>query len=224
VTSPTQEHALPPAVHAISMEVRPRTAQPQPNVDEQIAQPNRSEVHTQTVVAPHNETPATPARTIEEPAPAMETSRVDAAPEPPKAAAPAREIRIELAGGERRVEVRLSDRGGEVRVAVRTPDVHLAERLRDNLPVLSSRLTESGFRTETWHPGDAASTDWRQTAESGAASSGNESAPQDRHRAGHQERDEGSRRQPDGEENQQPKEKRRDLEWQTHWTASAAHP
>jgi hypothetical protein len=223
-TSPAASHAIPPAGHTVAVEVRPRTPQSQPHADEPIAQPNRSEIHVQAVMAPHNETPSTPARTIEEPAPVMEPSRVDTAPEPPKAGTPAREIRIELAGGEKRVEVKLSDRGGEVRVAVRTPDVHLAERLRDNLPALSSRLTESGFRTETWHPGPATSIDRRQTAESGAASSGNESAPQDRHGGEDQQRDDGSRRQRSDEENQQPKEKRRDLEWQTHWTASAAHP
>jgi len=195
--------------------------QPQPHPSENAAATIRPVVHTQPTAAFQHETPSAPPRAIDEPSSSTEVSRLDAAPEPPKASTPAREIRLELAGGERRVEVKLSDRGGEVRVAVRTPDVHLAERLRDNLPALSSRLAESGFRTEAWHPA-AAPSDWRQTAESGAASSGNESQSHHGNEAGQQQREESSHRQQHDREDQQPKKKGRDLEWQTHWTASAA--
>ena len=74
-----------------------------------------------------------------------------AAPAPPAAApAAAHEIRLQVAGEERRVEVRLTERGGEVQVAVRTPDSRLAGALREDLPALSARLEQTGFRTETW--------------------------------------------------------------------------
>ena len=77
---------------------------------------------------------------------ATETAK-DSAP-----AAPAREIQLQLQRGEQRVEVRLSERSGEVRVAVRTPDAQLAGALRADLPGLSARLEQTGFRAETWHP------------------------------------------------------------------------
>jgi hypothetical protein len=69
-----------------------------------------------------------------------------------KPPAAARNIQFDVNGGDRRVEVRLTERGGEVQVAVRTPDANLASALREDLPALSSRLAESGFRAETWHP------------------------------------------------------------------------
>jgi hypothetical protein len=71
--------------------------------------------------------------------------------DPPKAPPAARDIRLEVNGGERRVEVRLTERAGEVRVAVRTPDDRLAIDLKENLPALSSRLEQAGYRAEMWH-------------------------------------------------------------------------
>ena len=67
----------------------------------------------------------------------------------------ARDITLELDSGSQRVAVRLTERGGEVHVAVRTPDAGLAEGLRQGLPSLAAKLEQSGFRTETWHPGAA---------------------------------------------------------------------
>jgi hypothetical protein len=67
-------------------------------------------------------------------------------------ATPARDIQLQLNQGEQRVDVRLTERGGEVHVAVRTPDTELAGSLRDDLPRLSARLEQTGFRAETWHP------------------------------------------------------------------------
>jgi hypothetical protein len=67
-------------------------------------------------------------------------------------AAPARDIQLQLHQGDQRVDVRLSERSGEVRVAVRTPDPQLANSLRSDLPGLSARLEQTGFRAETWHP------------------------------------------------------------------------
>jgi hypothetical protein len=89
--------------------------------------------------------------------------RAAAAPEPAADAEPAKppsaahNIQLDVNGGDRRVEVRLTERSGEVEVAVRTPDAHLASALREDLPALSSRLAESGFRAETWHPASAVS-------------------------------------------------------------------
>ena len=85
--------------------------------------------------------------------------------DPPKHPAAVREIRLELSGNDQRVEVKLSDRAGELQVAVRTGDSQLADRLRENLPALSSRLEQGGMRAETWHPAAAAAGDWRQTEE-----------------------------------------------------------
>ena len=86
-----------------------------------------------------------------------------------KSAAPAHDIKLELSGGDRRVELRVTERAGEVRVAVRTPDPQLAGSLRENLPTLSSKLNDSGFRAEIWHPA-AAATGWRHAAETGHGS------------------------------------------------------
>ena len=70
--------------------------------------------------------------------------------------------------GEQRVDVRLTERSGEVLVAVRTPDPQLAGSLREDLPVLSSRLEQAGFRAETWHPAAPASENHLRTAEAHA--------------------------------------------------------
>ncbi len=86
-----------------------------------------------------------------EPRPAAAPER-GAGAEQSKPPSAARNIQLDVNGGDRRVEVRLTERGGEVQVAVRTPDAHLASTLREDLPALSSRLAESGFRAETWHP------------------------------------------------------------------------
>jgi hypothetical protein len=117
------------------------------------------------------------------------------APEPLKASGAARDIRFEVAGGDRRVEVRLMERGGEVQVTVRTPDSRLAGTLRENLPVLTSRLTESGFRTET---GRQASQD---------------SNPQSRQEGREQPRDAEPRRPKAQEEQLNSKNKGKDFSW-----------
>jgi hypothetical protein len=68
-----------------------------------------------------------------------------------------RDIKLEVAGqGDQRVEVRISERAGDMHVAVRTPDSGLAGDLRNDLPSLASKLEQSGFRAETWHPSGTA--------------------------------------------------------------------
>ncbi len=76
-----------------------------------------------------------------------------AQPEPaPSSSLRARDIRVQVNGGAQRVDVRLTEHRGEVQVAVRTADSRLTEALRSDLPVLSARLEQNGFRAETWHP------------------------------------------------------------------------
>jgi flagellar hook-length control protein FliK len=87
----------------------------------------------------------------------------------PKPVGALRDIKLHVAGGPQRVEVRLTEHAGQVQVAVRTPDSHLAGTLRENLPTLSARLAENGYRTEAWHP-SAAAAEPRRAAE---ASQGN---------------------------------------------------
>ncbi len=80
----------------------------------------------------------------------------------------ARDLKFEVTGGQQRVEVRLSDRGGEVKMTVRTADEPLANTLRENLPSLSARLAESGFKSEAWHPAASSADELRHAAASGA--------------------------------------------------------
>jgi hypothetical protein len=87
---------------------------------------------------------------VREKAPAAAPATPQTAQDAPKSL-PVREIRLEVDRGERKVEVQLIERAGDVRVAVRTPDARLATDIRDNLPALSSRLEQTGYRTETWH-------------------------------------------------------------------------
>jgi hypothetical protein len=74
-------------------------------------------------------------------------------PEPASAAGPLRDIQFRVNQGGQRVDVRLTERGGEVHVSVRTPDAQLAGTLREDLPLLSAKLEQTGFRAETWRPG-----------------------------------------------------------------------
>jgi len=100
-------------------------------------------------------------------------------PEVPNTA-PLRDLKFQVTGGEQRVEVRLSERGGEVKLTVRTPDNVLATSLRDNLPTLSARLAESGFKSEAWHPAALSANEWRNTNESAAGSASHDANPQPR--------------------------------------------
>ena len=90
---------------------------------------------------------------------------VQTKPEPAKATV-VRDMKFEVVGVDRRVEVRLSERHGEMKMTVRTPDTNLASTLRENLPALSTRLAESGFKSETWHPPASSTSEWQHTAES----------------------------------------------------------
>jgi len=76
------------------------------------------------------------------------------APERPANPAPLKEISLQVGHTtDQKVDVRLVSRAGELHVAVHTGDSTLAHGLREGLPQVVGRLSESGFHTETWHPG-----------------------------------------------------------------------
>jgi len=85
-----------------------------------------------------------------------------AAPEPThgladrttQATAPVRNIslQVEAASGQT-VDIRMAARAGDLNVAVRSGDPVMAQDLRQGLGDLESRLAQSGYHAETWHPG-----------------------------------------------------------------------
>jgi hypothetical protein len=97
--------------------------------------------------------------------------RPGTAPEPAhldatKAEPAARDIKLQVSEGDQRAEVRLVERGGVVQMSVRTPDVKLAGTLREDLPSLSAKLENAGFRAEVWRPAATAGSAIRQLSES----------------------------------------------------------
>jgi hypothetical protein len=128
-----------------------------------------------------------------------------------------RDVKFEVTGGERRVEVRLSEQGGELKMTVRTPDNHLASTLRENLPELSARLAESGFKSEAWHPAASSTNEWRHTTESsaGAASQdGNQDANSQSRQQDREPQDDAGQRHPKGpQEPTSQKEKGKNFAW-----------
>jgi hypothetical protein len=193
-----------------------KNQEPQPVADE-LTQTAMGRVipHTEYTPEPRVNTPGqTAASSTAESAQPKEAPGLPSATETAKAPGAARDIRLEIGGGDHRVEVRLMERGGEVHVAVRTPDAHLASTLREDLSSLSSRLTESGFRTETWHPGASGSSQWHRHAEPSAG--GTPQDPDD------QQGQNGRDRQPDHrqpqrqnvpEEQLNQKQKGKDFKW-----------
>jgi hypothetical protein len=126
---------------------------------------------------------------------------------------PVRDLKFEVTGGERRVEVRLSERGGEVKMTVRTPDTQLAGTLRENLPALSARLAESGFKSEAWHPAASSTNEWRHTAESSAGGAAQDANAQPREQGRESQDGAGQRRPKSPQELTPQKEKGRDFAW-----------
>ena len=170
------QHASAPKIAATNMETGRK---PEPEHGESV---------TETAAAMPSAAPDT--RAMAAVNPSVEPSRAEAPAavkdaEPPQAAPEAapeparlkqssvRDIRLEVSGGENRVELRLTERAGEVHVAVRTANSNLAGQLRQDLPVLTSRLEHAGFRAEVWHP----TTLSERPAESGIRNSRAESGP-----------------------------------------------
>jgi hypothetical protein len=73
-------------------------------------------------------------------------------------------VRVENAEG-RQVDVRIVQRAGDMQIAVRSVDSDTTQGLRHGLSELATRLNDSGYRSETWHPGQAAASP--QPGESG---------------------------------------------------------
>jgi len=142
---------------------------------------------------PPESAPASPPPAATEPA---------AAPDAPRPAA-AHDIKLQVAGqGDQRVEVRVSERAGDMRVDVRTPDSGLAGDLREDLPALASKLEQTGFRAETWHPAGTAERQRTAEAAPGAASQNSERQPGQN--GGQRQRDPQPQPKPQAEENDTP--------------------
>ena len=158
---------------------------------------------------------------------ASTAARADADPAPQPAtpahvteAKPAavRDLRLEVSGADQRVEVRLTERAGEVRVAVRTPDARLAADLRENLPTLSSRLEQTGFRAEgLLHDSASASgierRDLQQTGSGGSGEGEQGGRNQGEQQRGQQQQQQHPQRQRTPEEISESKTKRKDFAW-----------
>ena len=158
--------------------------------------------------SPPEPTAAEPAR----PTRPQESTRAEAAPETVKGS-PVRDMKLELAGGDRRVEVRLSERGGEVKMTVRTPDTHLANALRENLPALSARLAESGFKSDAWHPSASSVSERSHTTDSSANSAFQDANPSPRDQDRQPQQHGGQRQRKNPEEPLPQQQKGRDFAW-----------
>jgi hypothetical protein len=137
-------------------------------------------------------------------------------PDPPSEPRPAaaHDIQLQVGTGENsRVEVRVTERAGDVHVAVSTADTRLAGELREDLPALATRLEQSGFRAETWHPADAGGRQHPAGPPAGAAAQDAESGSRQN---GREQRDP-QQHQPREPENpddpSQPKEPGKDFAW-----------
>jgi hypothetical protein len=130
-------------------------------------------------------------------------------PDAPKVASGPREIKLQLNGGEQRVEVRMTERGGDVHVAVRASDPHLAGLLREDLPDLSARLEQNGFRTGNWHTGGFALADRIGGTDSSATSAQDQEG-----RSGGERGQQGGREQQSKDPHDpNRKDDRKDFEW-----------
>jgi hypothetical protein len=140
---------------------------------------------------------------------AMESESKPEAPATPAL----RDMKFEVTGGESRVEVRLSERGGEVKMTVRTPDANLASTLRENLPALSTRLAESGFKSEAWHPAASSTNEWRHTAQASAGGASQDANSQSREQNRDSQDGAGQRRPRIPQEPATQKQKGKDFAW-----------
>jgi hypothetical protein len=192
----------PPAEAPKSRAVRP----PEDTDDAPAAEPEPA------MAAPTPPRESMPHETLDTSPPEKPAARPVAAPEPPPKPSPvARDIRLEVGGAGPKVEVRLVERAGEVQLAVRTGDERLAGTMREHLPLLSSRLEQSGFRADQWRAAESGAPERRLDVHSAAESSGR--APDHNPGGGRERReDQPQRRQPAGEPTK-PKEKGSAFEW-----------
>ena len=194
------------------------------------------ERRTDEAPAAHIEaSPATSAAKPVPPASADTQSRTEAAPEradraPSEPARPpdgadsvvkpdtaqvhsVRDMKFEVTGGERRVEVRVSERAGEVKMTVRTPDAPLATTLRENLPALSARLSDSGLKSEAWHPAASSHDEWRHTARPAEGGASQDAHSQPRQQGEEPQDGAGQRRPRSTQQAPSAKEKGKDFAW-----------
>jgi hypothetical protein len=197
-----------PVSHVAHSELRtaPKSVEPERTPPGQDSVPAPASSHSDTPASPNASllaaTTTTPGNspqrpqplTPDGPAPQAARTQIESPLESAKAATPVREIEIQVNRGDQRVDVRLTERSGEVLVAVRTPDTQLAGTLREDLPLLSSRLEQAGFRADAWHPGASAPENRMRAAES--QSSNTSSQDSNPSRQGGQEQQQPSPRQP----------------------------
>ncbi len=128
-----------------------RTA-PDPRPEEAIA-PVPAELNNSAARPVPNNDPL-PART-EPQAPEIPNARVaQVPPMEPRQPQPVRDVTLSLTSDTQRVDVKLIDRNGELHVAVQSADPVLTSDLRASVHDLIGGLEKSGFRAETWQPGD----------------------------------------------------------------------
>jgi hypothetical protein len=87
-----------------------------------------------------------------------------ARPEVPTAPMKDISVRIQSEQGEN-VDIRIVRRAGDLQIAVKSIDGDTTQGLRHGLSELSDRLNATGYHADTWHPGQAATTE--TTADSG---------------------------------------------------------
>src|ERR1019366_962849 len=143
---------------------------------------------------------------------------MDGAAKPEAVKGPAvHDMKFEVTGGEQRVEERLAGRPGEVKITVGPADEPRATTLRENLPALSARLAESGFKSEAWHPAASSTNELRHTAESGARGASHDNNQDDDAQPRQQGREPpdgaGQRRPKSPQEAAPQKEKGKDFAW-----------
>jgi hypothetical protein len=156
--------------------------------------------------------PERPDSTAAKPVRPQDAMESETRPDAAKTAA-VRDMKFEVTGGERRVEVRLSERAGEVKMTVRTADAPLASSLRENLPALSARLAESGFKSEAWRPAASSANEWRHDARSAAGGASQDANAQPRGQDRQPQDGAGQRRTKSSQEPMPLKEKGRDFAW-----------
>ena len=180
---------------------------------EPVRKPEVSTAAPEPAVTAHPATtPQPPAASDAKPRESVPAAATEPAAEAPKPAA-AHDIKLEVAGqGDQRVEVRVSERAGDMHVEVRTPDSGLAGDLREDLPALASKLEQTGFRAETWHPAGTAERLGTVEAAAGAASQNSERQPG--HNGGQRERDAQQQPKPKAPEGDTPsQEAGKDFAW-----------
>lgn len=97
-----------------------------------------------------------------------------------------------------KVEVRVTEQAGELRVAVRTGDTDVAQGLRQGLSDLTTKLSENGYRAETWRPGDLSgltSSSAKETSDNPGQSSHGGSQSQSQSQSGSPQQERGQQNQ-----------------------------